>query len=100
MSAGRQGDAPSVGLADTLHQAGFPMARLKTGTPPRLDARSIDYSTLEVQPSEEQPVPFSALHDFPLPVPHRIVCHSTHTNGFDCDVFSSTDCHFLQTIGR
>lgn len=59
--AGRVGEAPSIGLSDTLHRFGFALGRLKTGTPARLDARSIDWSQLETQPGDDPAVPFSFL---------------------------------------
>ena len=59
--AGRVGEAPSVGLAQTLDRAGFALGRLKTGTPARLDGRSIDWSGLEMQSADADPVPFSTL---------------------------------------
>jgi len=58
-AAGRVGDAPSVGLALALEALGLPMARLKTGTPPRLDGRTIDWAALESQPGDAQPEPLS-----------------------------------------
>lgn len=58
-SAGRAGDPPSVGLAESLKRLGFRMGRLKTGTPPRLDGRTIDFSSMEVQPPDESTKPFS-----------------------------------------
>ncbi|PHK94810.1 tRNA uridine-5-carboxymethylaminomethyl(34) synthesis enzyme MnmG [Pseudoroseomonas rhizosphaerae] len=57
--AGRVGDAPSVGLAVALEALGLPMRRLKTGTPPRLDGRSIDWAGLEMQPGDATPEPLS-----------------------------------------
>src|SRR6478609_2469162 len=59
--AGRVGEAPSLGLSATLERHGFPLGRLKTGTPPRLDGRSIDWAALEMQAGDEPPEPFSAL---------------------------------------
>jgi tRNA uridine 5-carboxymethylaminomethyl modification enzyme len=58
-SAGRSGELPSIKLAENLRELGFRMGRLKTGTPPRLDARSIDFTAFEEQPGDEVPVPFS-----------------------------------------
>jgi tRNA uridine 5-carboxymethylaminomethyl modification enzyme len=60
-AAGRMGDAPSIGLARTLYGLGLRMGRLKTGTPPRLDGRTIDWASLEMQPGDEEPAPFSFL---------------------------------------
>jgi tRNA uridine 5-carboxymethylaminomethyl modification enzyme len=58
-SAGRAGEPASIDLAEDLKKLGFPVGRLKTGTPPRLDGRSIDWDAFEPQPADEQPVPFS-----------------------------------------
>jgi tRNA uridine 5-carboxymethylaminomethyl modification enzyme len=57
--AGRVGEAPALGLSRTLESVGFTLGRLKTGTPPRLDGRSIDWSALEMQPGDDPPEPFS-----------------------------------------
>ncbi len=59
--AGRAGEAPAMGLSRTLENIGFTLGRLKTGTPPRLDGRSIDWSALQMQPGDNPPEPFSVL---------------------------------------
>jgi tRNA uridine 5-carboxymethylaminomethyl modification enzyme len=59
--AGRVGEAPALGLSRTLENAGFALGRLKTGTPPRLDGRTIDWSKLEMQPGDDPPEAFSVL---------------------------------------
>lgn len=61
--AGRVGEAPSVGLSRTLARFHLPLGRLKTGTPPRLDGRTIDWASLEMQAADNPPVPFSFLTD-------------------------------------
>lgn len=59
--AGRIGDQPSIGLAQTLENLGFTIGRLKTGTPPRLRKDSVDFSVLERETADDPPVPFSFL---------------------------------------
>lgn len=76
--AGRVGDKPSVGLAYTFKRLGFPLGRLKTGTPPRLDGNTIEWSGLDGQPADNPPIPFSYLTD-KITVP-QIECHITYTN--------------------
>ena len=61
--AGRVGEAPALGLSRTLERAGIVLGRLKTGTPPRLDGTTIDWTALEMQPGDEPPEPFSVLTD-------------------------------------
>ncbi|MEJ6784175.1 tRNA uridine-5-carboxymethylaminomethyl(34) synthesis enzyme MnmG [Aminobacter sp. Piv2-1] len=62
-AAGRMNEQASIGLSETLKRAGFALGRLKTGTPPRLDGKTIDWASLEKQAADEDPVPFSLLTD-------------------------------------
>jgi tRNA uridine 5-carboxymethylaminomethyl modification enzyme len=77
-SAGRAGDFAAMGLSEHLAQLGFRIGRLKTGTCPRLDARTIDYSALEIQPGDEPPPPFSFRTE--KITQEQIPCHLTWTN--------------------
>ena len=76
--AGRVGEPPSTKLADTFKRLGFEVGRLKTGTPARLDGRTIDWSACEEQPGDAEPQPFSYMTD-KVSVP-QIPCHITYTN--------------------
>jgi tRNA uridine 5-carboxymethylaminomethyl modification enzyme len=75
--AGRVGERPSLGLSQTLARQGFALGRLKTGTPPRLDRRTIDWTGLAVQPGDDPPPPFSFVTDR-IETP-QVVCHITTT---------------------
>jgi tRNA uridine 5-carboxymethylaminomethyl modification enzyme len=77
-SAGRAGDFAAMGLSEHLAQLGFRIGRLKTGTCPRLDGRTIDYCALEIQPGDEPPPPFSFRTE--RIVQDQIPCHLTFTN--------------------
>lgn len=79
--AGRIGDEPSVGLAKTIEDAGFTLGRLKTGTPPRLDGTTIDYSGLTANHGDMPPVPFSFMTERVAIQPDdQVTCHLTHSN--------------------
>jgi tRNA uridine 5-carboxymethylaminomethyl modification enzyme len=88
--AGRAGDGPAIGLSRTLYGLGFAMGRLKTGTPARLDGRTIRYDGLEEQPGDHEPTPFSFLTDsiadrqvscwitWTTPQTHRLIRENLH----------------------
>lgn len=78
MGGGRPGEAPSMGVSASLVRFGLAMGRLKTGTPPRLDGRTIDFDSLEVHPGDQQLRFFSFLPDRPLR--EQLPCHLTRTN--------------------
>ncbi len=77
-SAGPDGMHASIGLADNLRALGLPLRRFKTGTPPRVNRRSIDFSKMELQPGDETPEPFSFRTTHKLN--NQAVCYLTYTN--------------------
>jgi tRNA uridine 5-carboxymethylaminomethyl modification enzyme len=77
-SAGRAGEFPSIGLSESLKKLGLEMGRLKTGTPPRLDAKTIDFSKTEPQYGDDPPVPFS--HSTEKITNPQLPCFITYTN--------------------
>jgi tRNA uridine 5-carboxymethylaminomethyl modification enzyme len=82
--AGRAGEVPALKLTQSLGELGFQTGRLKTGTNPRLDAKTIDFSSLQCQSGDEHPEPFSfATTEIPLP---QINCFITHTNPHTHDI--------------
>lgn len=79
--SGRMGEAATFGLSKSLREAGFQLGRLKTGTPPRLDRKTIDFSTLEIQPGDRPPQPFSYLNKaVQVPEENQVPCWATYTN--------------------
>ena len=76
---GRMGDKPAVPLAERLDSFGLPLGRLKTGTPPRLDGRTINWDILETQAADPEPSLFSFLSSQSI-IPRQIECGITHTN--------------------
>jgi tRNA uridine 5-carboxymethylaminomethyl modification enzyme len=82
--AGRVGEAPALGLSKSFERAGFKLGRLKTGTPPRLDGRTIDWSAVEMQPGDDPPEPFSVMTDR-ITTP-QIQCGITRTTPATHDV--------------
>jgi tRNA uridine 5-carboxymethylaminomethyl modification enzyme len=79
-SAGRAGDPPAVALSARLKELKLPQGRLKTGTPPRLDGRSIDFSVLAEQPGDLDPVPVFSFMGSASQHPQQVPCWITHTN--------------------
>jgi tRNA uridine 5-carboxymethylaminomethyl modification enzyme len=82
--AGRVGEAPALGLSASFERAGFTLGRLKTGTPPRLDGTTIDWSAVEMQPGDDPPEPFSVMTDR-ITTP-QIQCGITRTTPATHDV--------------
>ncbi|MES2089947.1 MAG: tRNA uridine-5-carboxymethylaminomethyl(34) synthesis enzyme MnmG [Pseudomonadota bacterium] len=92
-SAGRAGDPPAVSLSSRLKELKLPQGRLKTGTPPRIDGRSIDFSQLQEQPGDgmdgRSPVPVFSFLGSPEQHPRQLPCWITHTNQQTHDIIRS-----------
>jgi tRNA uridine 5-carboxymethylaminomethyl modification enzyme len=82
--AGRVGEAPALGLSKSFERAGFSLGRLKTGTPPRIDGTTIDWSAVEMQPGDDPPEPFSVMTDRITTA--QIQCGITRTTAATHDV--------------
>ena len=102
--SGRMGEAPTHGISTSLRHAGFRLGRLKTGTPPRLNHKTINYTHLEPQPGDEPPSPFSYLSS-DVPVLHRpggqLLCHATYTNNATHDIIRANlhnSVHIRETV--
>lgn len=87
LKGGRTGEGASYGITDTLVKAGFEAGRLKTGTPPRIDSRSVDYSKVETQYGDDPPIPFSFSND--SVVQKQIPMYMTHTNLLTHDILKT-----------
>ena len=108
--AGRVGEAPAMGLSQTLEQAGLTLGRLKTGTPPRLDGSTIDWKALEMQPGDEPPEPFSVLPERittpqiecgitrPPPATHEVIRANVHRSPMYSGQISSTGPRYCPSI--
>lgn len=88
-SGGRAGDPPAISLAQRLKELKLPQGRLKTGTPPRIDSRSIDFSRTEVQPGDLDPIPVFSYMGSEAMHPRQLPCWITHTNQRTHDIVRS-----------
>ncbi|KAL9090152.1 MAG: hypothetical protein Q9165_005432 [Trypethelium subeluteriae] len=98
--SGRMGEAATFGLSKSLREAGFTLGRLKTGTPPRLDRRTINFPILEPQLGDEPPMPFSYLNET-VAVQGQLRCHNTHTNAATHDIIRANldkSIHIRETV--
>jgi tRNA uridine 5-carboxymethylaminomethyl modification enzyme len=100
--SGRMGEAPTYGLSKSLRDAGFQLGRLKTGTPPRLDMKSIDFGALPVQKGDSPPPPFSYLNNtVQVGDEGQLTCWETHTNEASHDVMRANldkSVHIRETV--
>ncbi len=85
-SAGRAGDPPAISLSARLKELKLPQGRLKTGTPPRIDGRSIDFSVMQEQPGDLDPVPVFSVMGNTAMHPKQVPCWVTHTNARTHDI--------------
>ncbi|KKA23283.1 Mitochondrial translation optimization protein (Mto1) [Rasamsonia emersonii CBS 393.64] len=101
-SSGRMGEAATFGLSKSLREAGFQLGRLKTGTPPRLDRKTIDFSILEVQRGDSPPQPFSYLNKtVQIGDEGQLTCWMTHTNEASHDIIRANldkSVHIRETV--
>lgn len=88
-SAGRAGDPPAISLAERLKELKLPQGRLKTGTPPRIDARTIDFSRTTEQPGDLDPVPVFSFRGNAAMHPEQLPCWITHTTAQTHDIIRS-----------
>ncbi|KAF2143010.1 uncharacterized protein K452DRAFT_248716 [Aplosporella prunicola CBS 121167] len=98
--SGRMGEAATFGLSKSLRAAGFTLGRLKTGTPPRLDHKTINYTGLERQPGDDPPMPFSYLNS-EVQVKDQLDCFSTYTNAATHDIIRANldkSIHIRETV--
>ncbi|KAL9129864.1 MAG: hypothetical protein Q9217_001819 [Psora testacea] len=98
--SGRMGEAATFGLSKSLKDAGFQLGRLKTGTPPRLDKKTIDFSQLEVQHGEDPPIPFSYLNEA-VTVKDQLPCYGTDTNAITHSIIQANldkSIHIRETV--
>ncbi|KAG0053671.1 Mitochondrial Translation Optimization [Gryganskiella cystojenkinii] len=99
--AGRIDEEASIGLSDSLAQAGFELSRLKTGTPPRLDGKTIDFSELTPQHGDMPPAPFSYLNTEVANANNQLVCYQTSTNPRTHDIIRNNlhkSIHIRETV--
>lgn len=87
--AGRAGEFPSKKLSQSLESLGLSMGRLKTGTCARIDAKSIDFSKMEIQPGDENPIPFSFRTERATFAPRQLPCYITYTNEHTHEIIES-----------
>jgi tRNA uridine 5-carboxymethylaminomethyl modification enzyme len=88
-AAGRAGDPPAISLAARLKELRLPQGRLKTGTPPRLDGRTIDFSACQEQPGDLDPIPVFSFLGTPEQHPEQLPCWITHTNAGTHEIIRS-----------